>query len=425
MSKRLLQIETRLKAIAAENEATLASLDNPELTGDARKAVRETIKGFNAEYAELNEELGEIENGMKMVTVKAVQDNTNGGSSVPVEENAIVSVGRKSLGEIFVESEGYKKYKSAPSDENRPALRGENVAGIKSFATKATITSSSVGLESVTRRDGFIDAAPFQDLVIADLFTQGETSTAAITFTREIMPVNAAEMIGEGQKKPEMILSFEQVTVVRGKIAVLVKINDEVLKDQKRLRTKIDQRIEGGVKATESKELLTGTGTANKILGVLNTPGLGQYDYDAVRPLVDHMKLAKTQMETVSLSKGTAIVLNPTNWDEIQLSKDANGQYLYGGPGYAPYGNGLYQVVGKIWGMVVVTTAWMPEGEFLLGDFKGAGTVHFADGAEVVIEATNSNNNDFEYNRHTIRGEEYVTLELDRPYFLVHGTPAA
>ena len=34
------------------------------------------------------------------------------------------------------------------------------------------------------------------------------------------------------------------------------------------------------------------------------------------------------------------IVMHPTDWEAIRLLTDTAGQYLYGGPGQGPYGNG-------------------------------------------------------------------------------------
>ena len=82
-----------------------------------------------------------------------------------------------------------------------------------------------------------------------------------------------------------------------------------------------------------------------------------------------------------------------------------------GGPFTGPYGNG--GVAGEtFWGLPVVVTTAIAEGTALVGAFKLGGQVFYRQG--VMVESTNTNENDFVYNRVTIRVEERLALCIYR-----------
>lgn len=112
--------------------------------------------------------------------------------------------------------------------------------------------------------------------------------------------------------------------------------------------------------------------------------------------------------------------------ETLQKSKDDNGQYILGGPGYGAYGNGSTTDNPKIWGLPVVESAEVAEGQCVVGAFKAGASVVGKTDEGPSIEVTNSDGEDFIYNRVTVREEERMLLAVRVPSaFVLVGTAAS
>jgi HK97 family phage major capsid protein len=115
------------------------------------------------------------------------------------------------------------------------------------------------------------------------------------------------------------------------------------------------------------------------------------------------------------------VVMHPTDWESIRLLTDTAGQYLYGGPGQGPYGNGAVaqasgQITGaadSLWGKpVYVTAAIGGAGTALLGNSQAA-QVWSKGGPSV--EITNAHQDYFVKDLVAIRCERRLGLTVYRP----------
>src|SRR6185369_3694311 len=105
------------------------------------------------------------------------------------------------------------------------------------------------------------------------------------------------------------------------------------------------------------------------------------------------------------------IVLHPTDWAKMQLTKDSQLRYIIGNPqdGNAP----------RLWNLPVVETQSLTVDNFLVGAFKMAAQIF--DRMEIEILLSTENSTDFEKNMVTIRAEERAALAVYRPEALVTG----
>lgn len=114
-------------------------------------------------------------------------------------------------------------------------------------------------------------------------------------------------------------------------------------------------------------------------------------------------------------------MINPADYNKLRLAKDSNGQYFGGGyfgnPYAAPGGIALNPAV---WGLTTVVTPAVPVGTAVVGAFKQGATVLRKDGLRV--DSTNTNVDDFENNLITLRAEERLGLEIQRPAAFVKVT---
>jgi HK97 family phage major capsid protein len=284
---------------------------------------------------------------------------------------------------------------------------------------KATFDSTAAGLDTsrnyVTPPGGLV-LIEQQRLTIRDLLPVGETTQNTIYYPKETLYTNAAETVAEEGQKPEATLDIESASAPVKKIAVLIKVSDEMWDDFPMLRDYVNSRLRFMVEQKEEDQLLNGSGTGNNITGILNTSGIQTQAEGADTP-VDAIFKAMTKIKTPASNVGgynpSGIVMNPTDVELIRLSKDANNQYYFGGPAYAPYGNGPYAAAFKLWGLPVVETTAITAGTALVGDFRMGAQIFQRTGIDV--KTFDQNEDDVNFNRKTIRVEERLALAVYRP----------
>jgi HK97 family phage major capsid protein len=125
---------------------------------------------------------------------------------------------------------------------------------------------------------------------------------------------------------------------------------------------------------------------------------------------IDVIRLALLQAYLAEYP-ATGIVLHPSDWADIELTKTDNGQYLFTNPqnGNEP----------RLWRLPVVDTQAMTLDNFLVGAFKLGAQIFDREDANVEISTEDQDN--FIKNLVTIRAEERLALAVYRPEILRQG----
>jgi HK97 family phage major capsid protein len=194
-------------------------------------------------------------------------------------------------------------------------------------------------------------------------------------------------------------------------IAHLFKASRQILDDAPALRSYIDARARYGLRLEEEDELLNGDGTGAHIKGLI--PSATAFNAAFVATLKQRMDTIRLAILQVFLSNfpASGIVLNPTDWAAVQLTKDSTGRYIIGNPqdGNAP----------RLWNLPVVESLSMPATEFLVGAFDLGAQIF--DRMEIEVLLSTENSTDFEKNMITLRAEERLAMAVYRPLAFVHG----
>jgi HK97 family phage major capsid protein len=327
--------------------------------------------------------------------------------------------GAKSIGEMFIES---AQYSELVKDGKAPS-KFKIAVDVKGFlfpgpgGQKATFTSTGTGLDSTVNyvNTGGMIMIEQQKLTIRDLLSVGETTMASIPYVRETLFTNAADTVAEEGQKPEATLTTDDATAPVKKIAVLIKVTDEVFADFPMMRDYVNSRLRFMVLQREEDQLLNGSGVGANITGILQTTGLltqprgADTNADAIFKAITKVR---TPAASVAGYEPDALVIHPTDWQSLKLAKDANNQYYGGGPFTGPYGVG--GIVGDtFWGLRVVVTTAIAQGTCLVGAFKLGAQIWQREG--VKVEAFDQNEDDVNFNRVTVRVEERLGLAVYRP----------
>ena len=288
---------------------------------------------------------------------------------------------------------------------------GRSVTSLN-FEKAVTSDSASAGSLITPQYLPGILAPGLRAFRVRDLLDQGRTTSNSIEYMRELVFTNSAAGVTENTLKPESDITFEAETANVRTLAHWITASKQVLADAPMLESYIGNRLMYGLKLVEENQLLNGDGTGQNLEGV-NTVATA---FDTSLPatgatIADQLALAIYQ---VSLSEydATGIILNTKDWFDLCLLKDANGNYILGGP---------QALASKIlWGLPVVATNAQAQGTFTVGAFNIASQVWDREDANIAITPYNADN--FVKNMVTILVEERLAVTHYRPAAIVTGS---
>ena len=316
----------------------------------------------------------------------------------------------KTIGEQILASEIYRAVQNEKRPEGWSKMLGE-------FELKATLTSTTAGgttgsgLAQPQVMPGILDIL-FQPLTVEDIIPSGATDSALVRYLKETVATNAAAAVAEGAAKPASTLNFSAVDEPVRKIATTLKVTDEMFDDVPQLRSYLDNRLMLFVRMATEAAILSGAGVPS-LTGILNRGGLTAAQAMGADTAVDAIYKDITKIRIASFLEPDGIVVNPADWQDIRLAKDANEQYYGGGPFTAAYGNPGGMAGDMLWGKRVVVTSAMTAGTALVGAFATAAQIFNKGG--LTVEATNSNEDDFLNNLVALRAERRLALAVYRP----------
>lgn len=312
--------------------------------------------------------------------------------------------GEKSVGTKFIESDGFKAMAAGSTKRARMEVK-----------VITNTPGQNQPLVPADRVAGIV-ANPNRRLTIRDLLMPGRTQSNAIEFTQEVTFTNNAAVQAGGSPieyenitKAESNISFRLQALPVVTIAHFILASRQVLTDAPMLQSYIDGRLMYGLKLEEEDQLLNGDGTAGNISGLwTNRTAYARSKSNDTK--IDTLRRAVTQCQTSEYA-ATAHIVNPQDWESIELTKDSQGRYVVGNP--------QSTLAPRLWGLPVVVTNSMPVTQFLTGAFDMAAQLF--DREDATVEASREDGTNFQKNMVTILAEERLALAVYRTSGLVGG----
>ena len=313
----------------------------------------------------------------------------------------------QSPGYQFIENDEVKAFCANPSSGKRVGV--EVKAVISGDVADAT---GAAGDLVVPQRGGLI-APPERRMTVRDLLTPGRTSSSSIQYPLETLFTNAAVTVAETGlvTKPQSDLKFDIRTAAVTTIAHWVLATRQILDDAPMLQSYIDGRLRYGLLYAEELQLLHGDGVGTNLHGIYTQAPL-MTDPGAVANAtkLDVLRMGMLQ-SSLAEYPATGIVVHPTDWASIELTKDTTGRYIIGDP--------KAEAPARVWGLPVVATQAMLLDKFLVGAFKMGAQIFDRQDARVELSTEDSDN--FRKNLVTILAEERLALAVYRPAAFVKG----
>jgi len=358
------------------------------------------VKGLAAELAAARETLNSL------LESKNIMDSIKGIDVV--EEKASEEKTARTLGEFVVKAVG-------PRLVQIKGTRGVSVAapewlGFKE-STDVQKTPTSAMPWSTELIPGLVTAR--RRLQVADLFSQGTTDSAAVSWLVEGTLKGDVGFKAEGEEKPQFHVDDPTaVTSPYKKICGFVQYSDEMLEDFAFLVSEINGRGVYQLKLAEESALLGGDGSGANMRGVLNTSSV-QSLTKGTDTEADAIFKGISAVGRSSGYTADAVVTSPAVYEKLRLAKDQNGQYYGGGMFSGQYSQDGLTLYPSLWGLTTVVTPAMPADTVLVGAFKDAATLYHRGG--VRVETTTSHADNFTKDIVTTRLEVRELLAVRQP----------
>ena len=162
--------------------------------------------------------------------------------------------------------------------------------------------------------------------------------------------------------KPEGAMAFEKVQEPVKTIAVWIPATKRALSDAAQLRGLIDQELRDDIAEELENQILNGDGIGENFTGLANTANVLVQVFNT--DIITTTRQAITNLLVNGKQNPTAWVLNPNDWETIDLLQDLAGRYYWGGP--------MAQGQKTLWGVPVVQSFLQTQGTAWLGNWSKA-----------------------------------------------------
>ncbi|MCD9819781.1 MULTISPECIES: phage major capsid protein [Bradyrhizobium] len=398
VEKLLAQVKSELERISGDvkrtaEEALKQSKDNGTLSAELKQSADKAITmvgQLGDAQTKLTQKMEELETRNRDIEQK-IADTLRQGQR---EQG-------KSAGEVIALHDDLKQYVTR-------GAKGSVVIGVNQAIT--SLSTSAGGLITVDRQTEIVALAR-RRMTVRALLSPGRTSSNMVEYAKQAARTNNAAVVTEGGTKPQSDYTWTKADVAVRTIAHWINVSRQALEDAQQLQTEIDSELRYGLDLAEEAELLSGSGAGEHLSGLItNSTAYSAPFVLTGATMIDQLRLAMLQASLAEFP-ADGMVLHPSDWARIELTKDGEDRYLWSNP---------RSLAGpSLWGLPVVDTQAMTVDKFLVGAFKMAATIYDRMDAEVAISSENQDN--FIKNMYTVRAEKRLALAVKRPLALTYG----
>ncbi|MET0415336.1 MAG: phage major capsid protein, partial [Actinoplanes sp.] len=410
---------------AIREERDLSDVEIETIDGLMKKAAE--IKGRADKEAAFKAQMSDLTAGLGLAKDDPERAMQKMRTDTPAE-----AAKRMSIGSRFAGSAEYKSLlANVPNGKFSEKMRVQSnpmdvPGGMKDLFFSGDRDDSAGFLVEDDKR-GLLSPFYQRPLSIRSLVASGSTTSDTIEYVRMINVDNNAAVVPEarsadpiggavttviGGVKPQSYFEFERDSTTVKTIAHWIPITKRALSDAGQIRTMIDSFLRYGLEEALEDELLTGNGTGEHFLGLYNTPGIQtQAGPGAGEDNLDVLKKARTKVRIGGRANPTAYVMNPLDWEQIELMRNDNGDF---------YGQGPFALTApRLWGLPVVESEAVTPGTAWVADWNWA---VLYDREQASVQATDSHADFFVRNLVAILAEMRAAFAVLRPVAFVKVT---
>jgi HK97 family phage major capsid protein len=359
---------------------------------------RMEIKRMNDELTAIGQEVELLAAQEYVATIGAKLNDPRSGLPMPV---SVVQNQEKSFGELFLETEAFKSAPKGKSDGPETMMDVDAKAMLRAAGMKA-VMSTSAGFAPQAIRSGDIVPIATRPIQLLDLIPQLDTSQANVVYMEETTFTNSAAEVAEGSTYAQSTIVYTERTSNVRKIGHYLPVTDEQLEDVPLVAGLVDGQLIFGVRQRLDQQVFNGNGSAPNLTGILNASNL-QTQAKGTDPGPDAIFKAIVKVKLVGRADASAVMLHPTDWQNIALLRTAEGVYIWGspsdpGPRY-------------MWGLPIAQTDAGSAGTAAVGDVLNYCYLAFRRGVNTQVGYVND---DFIKGQKSIRADVRVAFVVRR-----------
>jgi len=212
-----------------------------------------------------------------------------------------------------------------------------------------------------TRRPGIVPIVT-PTVGLLDVIPMVPVTTDTVEYVYEKTYTHAPVETAEGSAAAEGALAYDVASVACHWIPFTLPATRQMLADEGRMQSFIQQRLALGIRLRLQHELINGNGTGQNIKGIVNWEILTHTsgsDYNMPFDVL-HKAITAIRVATFGMYEPSFVLMNPYDAERVVLAKDANDVYYYSGPA----GDGAP----TIWGLRPVVHSEITEGSPIVFD---------------------------------------------------------
>jgi HK97 family phage major capsid protein len=213
---------------------------------------------------------------------------------------------------------------------------------------------------------------------------------------------NSAAEASEGGTYAESTLALTEQTSNVRKIATFLPVTDEQLDDVEQVQGYVDNRLAFMLRQRLDLQLLVGDGVAPNLEGINNVTGI-LTQAKGGDPTFDAVYKAGRQIRVTGRAMPNIVIAHPNDWEDIRLTRTADGIYILGNPADAG--------PERLFGWRVAQSDAQTENTILVGDTM---FTELATRRGVEIQVSNSHSTFFIEGKQAIRADMRVAFIVYR-----------
>jgi HK97 family phage major capsid protein len=302
----------------------------------------------------------------------------------------------RTFGELVVESKEYKAFQPHARDESRHATVAVDIS-------LKTLLETTNGYAPHSPRTGLHVEAAVRPIEILDLIPTRPILQAVDKYMEETTRTHSAAEKSEGAAYAESAFVWTERTQAVEKITDSLPVTDEQLEDGGQLAGILDSRLRFGVRQRLDRQVLVGDGTSPNLSGILDRST--QTQAKGGDPYFDAIFKAITKVRHTGYASPSAVVLHPTDYQSIRLTRTADGRYIMGEP--------MAAGAQVIFGLPIAISGAITQGTGLVGDFVNFCYIGERRGIQVLVGYVGDQ---FKEGKRTIRADLRACFTVTRPY---------
>jgi len=367
--------EKRQKAMEARAkvEALTAESENRD---EVLKEAKAALADWNAAKAKVES----LQEQLAALTEFASLDEQK--SDKPAEKGDQSERKPADLASRFFQSDAYEYLKSRGATNGGGVQFGSSprVELISAAEFKTTMTTGSYPI--VPQRLPEFALLPQVQPTILDLISIVQTNVGTVEYVTETTFTNAAAETAEGSAAPEGALAYSKQTVSLSWLPFLLPASRQLLSDEARMQSFINDRLILGIKQRLQSQIISGNGTSPNLRGIVNTTGV-LTQAKGTDTVMD--QILKAKVAVINATNGdyvpNTLLINPADYQGLVLSKATTNEYLLGGP--------LAADANRFWGMTPVVHVAVPSGTPIVCDISQA-ELYVREGVTVSVSDSHS-----------------------------------